>query len=232
MPTGFTTYAQRFSTIVYSNNSRFEGYNAACDYTIAFSNMVVDTSLDVPGLATPLFLNCSSFNTTTNQPLKVIAASDAGYLTIIFTEHGPGTLGATWEITMVSQTATLPTLSGDTLFITSTKGFSFRDTLLVDSKLLEVHRIEMTSRTFRLDQNFPNPFNPTTVISYQLPAVGHATLRIFDLLGREVATLVDQEKPAGVYRETWDASRMASGVYFCRLNYGAFTQTRKLLLIK
>jgi len=235
MPASVTTTVQRLSTMTISPDHRYEGYNAACDYTIAFSNVVVDTSADVPNFAPSFLQKFSIINTTLKKRIKVTGVEDAGFLDIIFMENGPGTLGMTWEIYLQDRQnpdGPLPMLPGDTLFITTTKGFSYRDTLSIDSKLLAAHRIETTPGTFRLDQNFPNPFNPTTVISYQLPAAGHATLKIFDLLGREVVTLVDQEKPAGVYRETWNASRMASGVYFCRLNNGTFTQTRKLLLIE
>jgi hypothetical protein len=190
--------------------------------------------VEVPDLSPSFLQKFCVFNTTSNKRIKVTGGVDVGFVNIVFMENGPGTLGMTWEAYLQNQNPTepLPTLPGDTLFITTTKGFSYRDTLSIDSKLLAVHRTETPPGTFRLDQNFPNPFNPTTVISYQLPAAGHATLKIFDLLGREVVTLVDQEKPAGVHRETWNASRMASGVYFCRLRSGTFTQTRKLLLIK
>jgi Secretion system C-terminal sorting domain len=232
MPPSATTYVGRLSTMTSSPDRKYEGYNATCDYTIAFSNVVVDTSVDVPNFAPSFLQNFSVFNTTSNKRIKVTGEIDAQDLNIVFMEHGAGTLGMTWEVDMQSQTAPLPMLPGDTLFITTTKGFSYRDTLLIDSKLLAVRRDEAHPSTFKLDQNIPNPFNPTTVISYQLPATGHATLKIFDVLGKEVVTLVDQEKPAGVYRETWDASRLASGVYFCRLTSGNFTQTRKLLLIK
>jgi hypothetical protein len=232
MPASLTAFARRLSTRISSPDRSFEGYNAACDYSVAFSNMVVDTALDVPDLVPSFLQKFSVFNTTTNKRIKVTGWTDAQDLDIIFMEHGAGTLGMTWEVYLLDRTGPLPTLPGDTLFITTTKGFSYRDTLSIDSKLLAVRQIGATPGTFRLDQNFPNPFNPTTIISYQLPAAGHVTLTIFDLLGRKVVTLVDQQKPAGFYRQTWDAGRMASGVYFCRLISGTFTQTRKLLLIK
>lgn len=81
----------------------------------------------------------------------------------------------------------------------------------------------------------PNPFNPTTVISYQLSVAGSVELKIFDLLGREVAMLVNEEKSAGAYSITWDASAsggLPSGVYFYRLQSGTFTETKKLLLLR
>ena len=85
---------------------------------------------------------------------------------------------------------------------------------------------------FALFQNYPNPFNPATAISYQLPAVSHVTLKVFDLLGREVATLVNEVKQAGSYTVTWDAARLASGIYLCRLQAENFTETKKLILLR
>lgn len=85
---------------------------------------------------------------------------------------------------------------------------------------------------FELKQNYPNPFNPLTVITYQLAVNSFTTLKVYDLLGREVATLVNEQKPAGSYTIRWDATHFASRVYFYRLQAGAFSETKKLLLLK
>jgi beta-glucosidase len=84
----------------------------------------------------------------------------------------------------------------------------------------------------KLDQNYPNPFNPTTVITYQLLTHGYATLKVYDVLGREVATLVDGEKSAGVHTVSWDASRLSSGVFIYRLKVGDFNDVKKMILMK
>ncbi len=83
-----------------------------------------------------------------------------------------------------------------------------------------------------LYQNYPNPFNPTTFIRYQLAAPGHVEIRIFDLLGREVAILVNEQKPAGTYGVTFEGRTLASGVYLCRMTAGQYTATTKLLLLR
>ena len=83
-----------------------------------------------------------------------------------------------------------------------------------------------------LDQNYPNPFNPTTAISYQLSANSFVTLKVYDLLGREVATLVNSQLPAGSYQTSFDASHLSSGVYLYELRAGDFVQTRKMALMK
>jgi uncharacterized Ntn-hydrolase superfamily protein len=86
--------------------------------------------------------------------------------------------------------------------------------------------------TFELHQNYPNPFNPSTAIRYQIPSRSHVTLKVYDVLGREVATLANEELKPGSYEVTWDASGVASGVYLYRLEAGAFTETKKLVLLR
>jgi hypothetical protein len=85
---------------------------------------------------------------------------------------------------------------------------------------------------FRLEQNYPNPFNPVTVISYQLKVKSYLTITVCDLLGRKVATLVDQERSAGNYTVQWDASNLPGGVYFYRLYSSGFVETKKMVLMK
>ncbi len=90
---------------------------------------------------------------------------------------------------------------------------------------------------YSLSQNYPNPFNPTTTIQYQLAAISHVTLKVYDVLGRTVATLVDGAESAGVYKVNFNASKYASGVYFYRIvaegkNGNRFVAIRKLMLLK
>jgi len=85
---------------------------------------------------------------------------------------------------------------------------------------------------FRLFPVYPNPFNHTTTITYQLPVASHVSLRIYDTAGRLVADLVNGMRAAGVHQVTWDASGMPSGLYFCRLQAGGFSEVTKLMLLK
>ena len=85
---------------------------------------------------------------------------------------------------------------------------------------------------FTLLQNYPNPFNPSTDISFNLPSRSFVTLKVFDLLGREAATLVSKELPVGYHSQRWNAENMPSGIYFYRLQSGTYSETKKLLLLK
>ena len=90
----------------------------------------------------------------------------------------------------------------------------------------------MVPTAFVLEQNYPNPFNPSTTISYALPTTGRVTLRVFNVLGEVVATLVDGVQPAGTHRVAFLADHLTSGVYFARLESGSFAGTSKMLLMK
>ena len=90
---------------------------------------------------------------------------------------------------------------------------------------------------FSLSQNYPNPFNPVTKIKYSIPQnlrreTGNVSLKIYDVLGREITTLVNEEKPAGEYEVEFNGSNLPSGIYFYQLNAGVFTETKKMILLK
>ena len=103
----------------------------------------------------------------------------------------------------------------------------FEDTITTD-----VRRIFSSPGRFVLNQNYPNPFNPTTTISWYSPLSGRQTLKIYDLLGNEITTLVNEFKPAGNYEVMFDGSNFPSGVYYYRLQSGKFTETKKLVLLR
>ena len=86
--------------------------------------------------------------------------------------------------------------------------------------------------TYDLSQNFPNPFNPATTIQFQLPKNGFVTLKIYDILGKEVAALVNDQKTQGRYSVNFDASRLASGVYIYQLLVNDYESSKKMLFLK
>jgi hypothetical protein len=85
---------------------------------------------------------------------------------------------------------------------------------------------------FLLSQNYPNPFNPSTTIKYSVPKASQVVIKVFDILGNEIETLINEEKPAGTYEVSWYAANLPSGVYFYRLQAGSFVETKKMLLLK
>jgi hypothetical protein len=105
-----------------------------------------------------------------------------------------------------------------------------------DGKFEYSQTVEVTAATapkeFALTQNYPNPFNPTTAIGYQLSANSFTTLKIYDAIGREVATLVNEVKEAGSYSAQFDGTKLSSGLYFYKLTTNQFSSIRKMLLLK
>ncbi|MDK9699856.1 MAG: T9SS type A sorting domain-containing protein, partial [bacterium] len=92
--------------------------------------------------------------------------------------------------------------------------------------------IDIQPKQFSLSQNYPNPFNSSTTISYSLPKSGNVDLRLFDITGREVATLVNQKQQTGSYRVTFDGKNLSSGTYFVRMQVGEFVKTQKMVLLR
>ena len=115
---------------------------------------------------------------------------------------------------------------GDVSFLKRVPGIKFAPMLS-----LNINEVPLA---YSLEQNYPNPFNPTTAIGFSLLAVGNVTLKIYDILGREVATLLNNEKmEAGRHEIQFDGSTLTSGVYFYRLSVdGKFSETKKLVLMK
>jgi hypothetical protein len=99
-------------------------------------------------------------------------------------------------------------------------------------KTLILRKESAVPLVFALEQNYPNPFNPSTVIRYQLPVASDVKLLVYDLLGREVARLVDEHKPAGYHEVQFEPSGLASGMYVYRITAGKFVDTKKLVLVK
>jgi len=97
---------------------------------------------------------------------------------------------------------------------------------------IENDRTSFGPDAFKLGQNFPNPFNPTTTISFDIPFQTYVSIKVYNLVGQEVATIMSGNMAAGSYTKIWNAEAMPSGVYFYRLQSGSVTDTRKLILLK
>jgi hypothetical protein len=122
-------------------------------------------------------------------------------------------------------------LLGDRLFEGSVMNAGIAYTIL-PATITSVYEIDNTPVDFSLDQNYPNPFNPSTKISWQLPVSSQTTLKVYDIMGREVETLINEFKPAGKYETEFNAALLPSGVYFYQIKAGDFLQTKKMILLK
>lgn len=143
-----------------------------------------------------------------------------GIADVLFGDYQPkGRLSHTWPKSM----SQIPINIGDNIY-SPLYEYGFGIDTFEDNNLVPL--------VSKLDQNFPNPFNSTTVITYQLLTHGYATLKVYDVLGREVVTLVNGEKSTGVHTVSWDASRLSSGVYVYRLKVGDFNDVKKMMFIK
>ena len=91
---------------------------------------------------------------------------------------------------------------------------------------------ETIPTVFKLEQNYPNPFNPSTAIKFAVPEKSNVLIQVYDILGSEVATLVNEEMDAGWYRKTFDANNYSSGVYLFRMEAGKFISTKKMILLR
>jgi len=139
--------------------------------------------------------------------------------------------GATWTFAGGDSIGFTKLVSyGDSTYACSGNGlYIFTRTAF---KTTGVTQVRGLPTNYALFQNYPNPFNPTTVISFQLAAKSRVTLKVYDILGREVETLVDGASDIGLHQVSFDASRFASGIYFYRIQAGGFMATKKLLLLK
>ena len=154
--------------------------------------------------------------------------------------------GATFTDSRVSESPFVPDASvffGDYAGIAARGGVVFPVWMRMDAGVLSIWSAPFTDHAvsgppppapaaYALAQNYPNPFNPTTMITYAVPAVADVRLAVFDLLGREVAVLADGQVAAGTYRAVFNASQLASGVYYCRLTAPGFAAERAMIHLK
>jgi hypothetical protein len=132
-----------------------------------------------------------------------------------------------------ANTTSLSAVNNDTIFITGFSGTILRrtsETIGIGTTTTQV------PDKFMLSQNYPNPFNPSTNIRFDIPAgtrrVVFVQVVIYDILGREIETIVNEQLQPGTYEVEWDASNFSSGIYYYKLIAGSFTATRKMVLVK
>jgi photosystem II stability/assembly factor-like uncharacterized protein len=139
-----------------------------------------------------------------------------------WTRQSSGTISTLYGVSFTSANIGTAVGEGGVILRTTSGGVTW----------VEENRQAQVPLQFSLNQNFPNPFNPATTIKFQVPSSGHVTLKVYAVLGQELATLVNQELTPGDYSVTWNAAEFASGVYLYRLQAGEFVRIRKLVLQK
>jgi len=209
---GIIAYASTFSS----------GNTAVVTLNVGSTNQVVNIQPRNIGVGNHFYIYILTGSDDVALPQTVVVNGDSG----IGTVWGPNT--------DLQNIAAVAYPIGDTIVFNSPPN-SVEYVLLDAGKniISAVHeKIAQAPARFELGQNYPNPFNPTTVISYQLPTIAVVTLKVYDVLGREIKTLVDERQSAGTYSATFDAADLASDVYFYRLQASSFSQTKKMILVK
>ncbi len=139
--------------------------------------------------------------------------------------------GSYFRIDSYQLTKTSESLISGTIYFDDLRAVK-KSSTISDVELLEI----ISPNEYRLYQNYPNPFNPSTIISYQLPNAGNVVLKVYDVLGNEIVTLVNEHKPAGIYNVEFNSStiknKASSGVYFYTLQTGSFVETKKMILLR
>ena len=170
-----------------------------------------------------------------DEDMDVLVLDDRWDMITWFENDGEGSFGGLQTITQAFETlvSLFPCdLDGDgdmDVLAGFDEKVAWYENLLIDTDVENNNRVV---HDFRLSQNYPNPFNPTTVISYQLSVNSPVKLKIYDLSGREITTLVNERKPAGGYSVEWNAEGLASGIYYYRLEAGNHIETRKMVVMK
>jgi hypothetical protein len=213
------------SVVVSINGPDTLTINQTANYTVTISggplvrggiNIAVSSGILLPGNG---LINVGG-ELTHNEP----KAPSNSIVTFEFTYTAPNTTGdqtiyATGNSVNYNQQAT-----NDQWNFAKNKIIHVQSTTFVSDKILP--------DGFALAQNYPNPFNPTTKISWQSPIGSHQTIKVYDALGNEVATLVDEYREAGNYEINFNASGLVSGIYFYRLQAGSFVDTKKMILLR
>jgi hypothetical protein len=221
-------------------NGTVTGYPYLADYLLTLYDHVIDTSSSVLD-AVPIPMKFTVRNLTDKRNVSVVYGDADGngqismFDELVILEPGVTPApGITWDLFFQDVTGPIAPQPGDAYFLKIMKPLTARDTIRFTPVVTAV-AVRLGSEQpggFALYQNFPNPFNPSTTIRYGLPHKSAVRLTVFNTLGQQVATLVQGELEAGYHEVRFDASGMASGVYFYRITAGAFVGTKKLLLIR
>ena len=213
-------YTTLFTDIAYNNSY----------VTISGNGSVVLKSMDYGVSWTQMNFSSTLINIT------AIALSSTGYASIAVSQNGNiyQSTNDCLDWTQISNGTTnwlnsIITLSNGSGWIVGDDGvILFNQQIPISIEIINTQ----TPNEYKLTQNYPNPFNPTTNIEYSIPTSGIVTITVHNILGQEVATLVNEFQQAGTYRITWNGSNLSSGIYFYRIQTEQYIESRKMLLLK
>ncbi len=208
------------------------------DYVVTTADRVVDTSSAFLDSA-PSPMKFTVWNRTENRRAEVIfndidndASVSRNDELYIVEKNSKGVKKLSWQIMFTANIAYAKPAAGDQFLIKIAKPFTANDVFEFTPAIDGVHDRAAVPGAWSLGQNYPNPFNPSTRIRYSIARTEQVHLSVFDVLGREVAALVNERMQPGDYAVEWNAKNAASGIYFYRLRAGEFSETKKLVLTR
>lgn len=215
-----------------SQNEAFKGENAVDgNYTTRWSSQFSDPQFIIIDLGTVQHFNQIKlfWETAYGKEYRIDISNDnLNWSTIIYQTNGMGGV-ENYTIDTSARYVRIYGIKRGTEW-----GYSLYEVEIYFSEIVSVREENNLQEIndYVLYNNYPNPFNPSTVISYQLPALSQVTLKVYDVLGREVATLVNQKQVAGNYEVEFNAKGLSSGIYFYKMTAGNFTSIKKMILLK
>ena len=247
---GWNTTTQKYTSVPYSTTDSPSGSYP----NNANATLTLDNAVSLSGYIGAVLEFQTQWDIEDNWDYgQVLISTNSGSswtpLQGMYTNPGTGSFQPTDEplydgvqLSWVKESVDISNFIGEQVqfrFLLRSDGYVTKDGWYVDDINLIVYEYVPTNveptiiaSEYKLQQNYPNPFNPSTIINYQLPESGFVSLIVFDVLGNEVAKLVDEYKQSGNFEVTFDASNLPSGVYFYTLNAGDFVSTQKMMLIK
>ncbi len=217
-----------------NNVSQFKGFDFYNNVWLSYDDKILKTT--DRGQSWDVIYNSGShqitdiavMNDSTYLALKTLTASITKSNILLYTIN----YGHTWQPLWFDSVIVSYSLKPNCTFVGFKSGRLLK--FFKNDKITSVKEINsnLIPDNFHLSQNYPNPYNPTTTISYSIPKSSHVSLKIYDVLGNEICNLVDEEQNSGNYNFKLNLSKYSSGIYFYRLVAGEYTETKKLLLLK
>jgi predicted esterase len=221
-----------------TGSGEITGYPFPYDYRVTFASDIIDTSSDfLPGLpAVPVSFAVDNITEARDAEFAFYDLDFSGGITnfdeiYLLEKDSTGALALGWGLSFAGSTEETLPQPGDVYEFRTLKPISSRDVYEFQGMVVAVAPEELPGQA-TLEQNYPNPFNPATRLRFTLPEAAEVRLMVYDVLGREVRSLVDGRMEAGAHTVTFDAAALASGVYFARIVAGEFVAMRRMLLLR